>query len=282
LVPEANGTPNYLIEQVAIHTSQSLSVNAELANRQFDAFDLQLAAIANEGSSVSANFIARNEAGDFQPLPGAQLETERIAALFAPSESRLDLLPKFDWLLAQDNPVNARYLHFATHAEFDRQQPLNAFLYLKSEHHGQPENRLSAWHIMDQLQLQAELVVLSACDSAAGTLVDSEGLISLSRAFQIAGSRNVIAALWEVPDHTNVELMTRLYEALLSGASPSAALRQAQIALLRAPIQLPESQASSGINVVLGWFRDPSTVDARHPFYWANMQLFGPGNSSTD
>ena len=80
------------------------------------------------------------------------------------------------------------------------------------------------------LKLSADLVVLSACDTALGREVRGEGLIGLTQGFMAAGARSLIASLWQVPDRATAELMTQLYRYMLvDGLRPAEALRKAQL-----------------------------------------------------
>ena len=85
-----------------------------------------------------------------------------------------------------------------------------------------------------RLHLNADLVVLSACETGLGKEIRGEGLIGLTRGFMYAGARRVVASLWSVDDVATAELMSRFYKGILrEGLSPAAALRQAQIEMRR-------------------------------------------------
>jgi CHAT domain-containing protein len=80
------------------------------------------------------------------------------------------------------------------------------------------------------LHLPADLVVLSACQTALGRQIEGEGLIGLTRGFMYAGAARVVASLWKVDDKATAKLMSRFYEGMLKeGKSVAAALRQAQL-----------------------------------------------------
>jgi CHAT domain-containing protein len=82
------------------------------------------------------------------------------------------------------------------------------------------------------LELGADLVVLSGCETALGREIRGEGLVGLTQGFLYAGARRVVASLWRVEDRATAELMGRLYRGLLQeGLRPAAALRQAQLAI---------------------------------------------------
>jgi CHAT domain-containing protein len=80
------------------------------------------------------------------------------------------------------------------------------------------------------LKLSADLVVLSACDTALGREVRGEGLIGLTQGFMAAGARSLVASLWQVPDRATAQLMEQFYGYLLNdGLRPAEALRKAQL-----------------------------------------------------
>jgi CHAT domain-containing protein len=101
---------------------------------------------------------------------------------------------------------------------------------------------------MERLRLDADLVTLSACHSAEGMPLAGEGLIGLTRAFQYAGARSVLASLWNVGDKSTVKFMRHFYGLLQQGVAKDEALRSAQVASIRA---------------------------GRHPVRWAAFQLYG-------
>ena len=87
---------------------------------------------------------------------------------------------------------------------------------------------------MTRLKLNADLVVLSACETGKGRLYAGEGVTGLARAFLYAGSRGVVCSLWSVDDRETAELMTALYKQLRQGRASADALRQAKLAMIHA------------------------------------------------
>jgi CHAT domain-containing protein len=130
-----------------------------------------------------------------------------------------------------------RYLHFASHAIVNTAHPeLSGIVLSLVNPDGTPQDGFLRLHDIYNMKLNADLVVLSACQTALGRDVRGEGLIGLTRGFMYAGAPRVVASLWDVRDEQTSELMTRMYRALLQdGLRPAAALRQAQLALLRDP-----------------------------------------------
>jgi len=163
------------------------------------------------------------------PLPGARAEVRALEALWGKdahvyagaeaSEERLRHLP-----------VRPRYLHFACHALLDRRSPLDSALALATPQkpNGEDNGLLQAWEIFERLRLDADLVTLSACETGLGRDAGGEGLIGLTRAFQYAGARSVLASLWVVNDDTTAVLMERFYTLLRAGQPKDLALQEAQ------------------------------------------------------
>jgi CHAT domain-containing protein/tetratricopeptide (TPR) repeat protein len=145
-----------------------------------------------------------------------------------------------------------RIVHFATHALVDSKNPeLSGLVLSLVNQRGQGEDGFLDLEQIYNLNLPADLVVLSACDTALGQEIRGEGLIGLARGFMYAGASRVMASLWSVDDEVTSELMARFYRALQRDKmSPAAALRTAQIEVAK------EKQ----------W---------RSPFYWAGFQIQG-------
>ena len=82
------------------------------------------------------------------------------------------------------------------------------------------------------LNLQAQLVVLSACETGSGKFIEGEGIISITRGFMYSGAKNLIVSLWKVGDDSTKDLMVNFYKNLLEGNSKSAALRNAKLKMI--------------------------------------------------
>jgi CHAT domain-containing protein len=195
---------------------------------------------------------APSGAGDLPPLPHSRREVESIARLF---EGRATVFQgaKATEARAKATETNGGFVHFATHALLDRRFPLESSLVLSPAPDAtgsEQDGLLQAWEIASQMQLDADLVTLSACNSALGGELAGEGILGLARAFQYAGARSLVVSQWPVSDRSTTELMERFYRRLLAGEAKSGALRAAQSELMR---------------------RDGS----RHPFHWAAFQLVG-------
>ena len=125
-------------------------------------------------------------------------------------------------------------VHLGVHGELDEERPeLSSLVLSQIDAEGRPLDGQLFMHEIDDLELPAELVVLSACNSARGRLVRGEGLVGLTRAMFLAGANRTLVSLWSVNDEATAELMTAFYEALLvEGLPPPRALRAAQQKML--------------------------------------------------
>jgi tetratricopeptide (TPR) repeat protein/CHAT domain-containing protein len=186
--------------------------------------------------------------GGIKPLPGTQKEAEALKAAFPDATVRTGKQ-------AQEGPAKGdagkfRYLHFATHGLFNDAAPLMSSVVLATPAQGSPEDGfLTAREIFD-LDLTAEMVVLSACDTARGEKRAGEGVVGLTWALFVAGSPTQVLSQWAVSDASTAELMRAFYQQLKQGKTKGAALREASLGLLK---------------------------DGRHshPYYWAPFVLIG-------
>jgi CHAT domain-containing protein/tetratricopeptide (TPR) repeat protein len=143
-------------------------------------------------------------------------------------------------------------VHFSTHGLLNNTHPeLSGLVLSLYDERGRPQDGFLRLLDIYNLKLDADLVVLSACETALGREIRGEGLIGLARGFMYAGTSRVVASLWNVEDQATAMLMKRFYQGLLAnGESPAAALRAAQISMWRAQ----------------RW---------RAPYYWAAFVLQG-------
>ncbi|HMY71592.1 MAG TPA: CHAT domain-containing protein [Blastocatellia bacterium] len=175
------------------------------------------------------------ERGGLQRLPFSREEANAILALTPESERFVAL----DFDANQDAAIKPelgqyRYVHFATHGLVDNQTPELSGLVL-SQLDAEGRNRDGYLRMVEiyNLNLPAELVVLSACKTGLGKDVRGEGLMSLTRGFMYAGAARVLVSLWDVNDKSTADLMSELYRGLLERRlRPSAALRAAQLKMM--------------------------------------------------
>ncbi|MEO0994720.1 MAG: CHAT domain-containing protein, partial [Pseudomonadota bacterium] len=198
--------------------------------------------------------------GQLSPLPGTAQEVRTLSGIAGGGSEAVLLGREFtDVALQSEDLADARVLHFATHGLLPISADCLPEPSLATSLGQDGDGLLEASEIVE-LALDADLVVLSACDtggrgagSALGTGfrgAGGEALSGLVRAFFYAGARNVVASHWLVPDAETVQLMERLYSGLADGESPATAIRDARRALARTP-------------------------ETSHPFYWAAFSVIG-------
>lgn len=190
---------------------------------------------------------------DLGPLPFARREVLDISGHF-PRPAR-DIMLGSD---ATERALKARalndydILHFACHGLLDERVPFRSALVLSTGPDAEEDGFLQAREVYN-LRMDADLVVLSACQTGRGRLEKGEGLLGLPRMFFYAGSRSVVSSLWHIGDRSTARFMDAFYEHLSLGMGKAQALRQAKIQMLRSRSQ--------------------------HPFHWAAFLLngdFGP------
>jgi CHAT domain-containing protein/tetratricopeptide (TPR) repeat protein len=167
-------------------------------------------------------------------LPFTRWEADQILAV-APSGFKAVDFNASRSIATSGELSKYRYVHFATHGYLDTSRAnLSAIVLSLFDEQGKPQDGFLRAHDIYNLKLPAELVVLSACETGLGKDVTGEGLEGLTRGFMYAGARRVIVSLWNVNDKATATLMQRLYAGMLrSGKTPAAALRAAQIEMLR-------------------------------------------------
>jgi CHAT domain-containing protein/Tfp pilus assembly protein PilF len=128
-----------------------------------------------------------------------------------------------------------RYVHFATHGIFDTERPeLSGLALSRVGPDGQPREGFLSLRDVYDLDLTADLVVLSGCQTALGRQIRGEGLLGLTRGFLYAGAPRVVASLWWIDDRATATLMASFYRGLwIEGLRPAAALRKARLSLAR-------------------------------------------------
>jgi CHAT domain-containing protein len=129
----------------------------------------------------------------------------------------------------------SQIIHFATHGFVDSKHPeSSAIILTMMDRHGIPANGLMPLPDIYSLDLSADLIVLSACQTALGKDMKGEGFVGLAHSFMSAGANSVVASLWKVDDRATAVLMADFYDSMLQkGMSPAAALRSAKLKMMR-------------------------------------------------
>jgi CHAT domain-containing protein/Tfp pilus assembly protein PilF len=193
------------------------------------------------------------ERDNLSELPGTESEVKEIAQLFASSNytATTNLRAQANEGAVKNNNIkNYNLLHFATHGVVDENNPELSRIFLQPSSDAEDGNLFSGE--IYNLQLNADLVTLSACQTGLGKISKGEGVIGLSRALVYAGAKNIIVSFWSVADESTAKLMTDFYKELLAGTHTNygESLRQAKLKLITS-----EKYAA--------------------PFYWAPFILIG-------
>ena len=230
--------PHFWIEDADVVNSSSLRVlDASLVSLSQPRPNLLLI-----GDSVSVG-------PDYPELPKAADQMASVSGHFPAALRRIYEREKATpAAYLQNDPEQFSIIHFVAHGTASRLSPLDSAIVLSKDPDDPNAFKLYARDIIHH-RLKADLVTISACYGAGERQYSGEGLVGLAWAFLRAGSRNVIAALWDVADASTDQLMVRFYDELAKGAKPDAALRAAKLSLLRG-----------------------NTFSS--PFYWAPFQLY--------
>ncbi|MEM6265147.1 MAG: CHAT domain-containing tetratricopeptide repeat protein [Bacteroidota bacterium] len=129
---------------------------------------------------------------------------------------------------------NFRILHLAMHALVDDAYPLYSGLVFSQQATDSMDDGMLHAYELYNLPLNADLVVLSACNTGVGKLARGEGILSMARAFRYAGCPSIVTSLWQVDDRATQEIMTSFYELLNEGQTRAEALRNAKLAYRKA------------------------------------------------
>ena len=237
----------YLFDDYAISYAPSLTILRELRTNISAANQTNnILALGNplDGrAGVKVNFAA---------LPEAERQTAWLKNLYGASRSLIFTRGAATEAVFKREAAKFSTLHLATHGVLDNQSPLNSYVLLTPGASGD-DGRLEAWELLE-MNLRAELVVLSACETARGQTRSGEGIVGLAWSLMVAGARNVIVSQWKVESASTTDLTVEFYKSLGETAAPdkAEALRQAALKLRRNP-------------------------NYSHPFYWAGFVLVGNG-----
>jgi CHAT domain-containing protein len=208
---------------------------------------LAVGGVPYDRSNLRPSAVTRGYSSSLSNLPSSREEALTAAAAF-PSTSRTLLLGDNATESAFKKANNHRVIHLAVHAIANETRPERSALVLLSDPEHDEDGFLQASEIV-QLPLNADLVVLSACDTAVGPLEGQEGVSTISQAFLLAGARTVVSTLWSVEDETTLYLMKAFYGELNHKKRVPDALAAAKRTMLK----------TYGAKAV--------------PYYWAGLQL---------
>jgi CHAT domain-containing protein len=227
-----NDGKRYLIDKYAISVLPSASVIEFIVKKRKTEKEKLLALV--------------NPQTDYVPLGFAEVEGKTLSTLFPGNE--VYYRENATETIAKKRASDFNIIHFASHGEFNERQPLQSGLLLAKD--DENDGYLQVHEIFGMDLSNANLVTLSACETALSKVTGGDDLVGLSRGFIYAGTPSLLATLWKVDDKSTSILMEHFYRNWQKGMSKPEALRQAQIALKNMP-------------------------QYKHPFYWAPFVMIG-------
>jgi len=244
-----NASRRYLIEEKPIFFAPSLSVLIEMSRQPSNLRkEFSLLALANPT-------LPKSVLSKLSPLPEAETEVKGLNRLnLGPSKIAVGDSATESLLKAESK--NFTVLHLATHGVLNNNNPLLSHLVLAADRDGE-DGILEAYEIM-RLNLNANLAVLSACETARGRIGAGEGVVGMSWAFFLAGCRSTVVSQWRVNSEGAARLMAKFYQNMGNTTSQ---------------IKIDKSQALRRASLEI--LKDPRYG---HPFYWASFVLVGSDN----
>lgn len=257
-----SGSDRFLIEGAAIAYAPSLTVLREMTRRRArQSAHANPATLLALGNPLVGNETIKRAAltfrdGKLDPLPEAEQEVKALGRLYGVSRSKVYVGAEAREDRVKSEASRARILHFATHGVLNNASPMYSHLALAEGGAGE-DGLLEAWELM-QLDLQADLAVLSACETARGRIGAGEGMIGFSWAMFIAGVPSIVVSQWKVESAGTRDLMVNFHRSLISADNGKSKVAKTE-ALRQVALKLMKNSETS------------------HPFYWAGFVLVGDG-----
>ena len=248
------GSNRYLIEDNALYYAPSWTVLREMTKERVGKEKRETSLLAF-GNPVIGKDEQRNE--ELCPLPEAETEVISIAKSRGSASSKVFIGREASERTFRALAPTFATIHLATHGVLDNRHPLYSHLLLtKTEGEVENDGLLEAREIMN-MNLGADLAVLSACETANGRISPGEGVMGMSWAFFVAGTRSILVSQWKVNSASTSHLMTNFYQARESyqdyrNGSKAKALQDAALKTMK-------------------------DQRYRHPFYWAGFVIIGAG-----
>jgi len=262
LQPDPN---RYLIEDCAIAYAPSLTALREMiklrGGRKDSVGSPTLLAFGNPALGKQTIARAKSVLMDekLDPLPEAERQVNVMRQIYGAANSKVYIGAEASEERAKAEAGGYRILHLATHGILNNSSPMYSHLLLaQTEDNAKEDGLLEAWEIM-KLDLNADLTVLSACETARGRVGAGEGMIGLSWALFVAGCPTSVVSQWKVDSASTTELMLEFHRQIKSQISSASTQFSAARALREAALKLQRSN------------------QYRHPFYWAGFVVAGNG-----
>jgi CHAT domain-containing protein len=229
----------YLTSQLTLSAAPSATIyyalsrapKAEGARRPFLGVAFSPVTETTTGAESATRGISDLRAGSLKPLRFGREEITEAAKVFGPKSVTLDGAHASEVAVKAEPLAEFKVIHLAAHGVSDEMDPDRTALVLAPG--SESEDGLWQAREIRRTRLNADVVVLSACETGSGRLQGQEGVMNLARAFLTAGARSVVASLWDVDDRSTATLMESFYEHLKNGNSVTEALRQAQLDFIK-------------------------------------------------
>ena len=255
-----NAKGKYLIEKTAVSYAPSLTALAQMRKKARDRARLpnsELLAFGNPvvGSETKARVRRVFMSEKLEPIPEAERLVNSLAKMYGPTRSIVFTGANAREETAKTEAPKYRIIQFATHGILNNFSPMYSHLVMaQNDKNPNEDGLLEAWELKD-LDLKADMVILSACDTARGKISGGEGVIGMTWAAFIAGAPTTVASQWKVESSSTTEFMLEFHRQMLANKkiSKAEALRRASLKLMR-------------------------STKYRHPSYWAPWVLVGDGS----
>jgi CHAT domain-containing protein len=259
-----DGRGRFLVESKATFYASSMTAwsSIEDGRKRAKSAPVSLLAIANPTLDAAAGKVAASfyRSATLGPLPDAEHEVDALRTFY---DRRQSVVLKRDLATEARTKValhDATVVHFATHAILDDANPMYSRLMLARDGNAVEDGWLESWEVA-RLDLNADLVVLAACETARGGARGGEGVVGLSWSFFLAGASSTLASQWKVASDSTAGFMIAFHRSLRAPAI-NPALHKAQ-AVRDAQLQCIRNKRTS------------------HPFYWAPFVLLGDPSAGT-
>jgi CHAT domain-containing protein/tetratricopeptide (TPR) repeat protein len=262
----------YLLEDYVVSYAPSLTVLREMSRlrqkRSTNATTGATTLLAFGNPAVSKEAVAppktatRRAGGVFVPLPNAEREVNALGQLYGAGRSAVYTGADAGEGRFKREAGNYRILHLATHSMLNDTRPFYSYILLSQDAQGESEDGLLEAREIMNLDLKADLVILSACETARGRVSAGEGMIGLAWSLFVAGTPALVVSQWKVESESTTELMLEFHRLLKSEIDEPASDRGAAFALRGAALKLMHSDRYG------------------HPFYWAGFVAVGEVRAS--
>ena len=254
----------YLLEEFAISYAPSLTMLREVARLRKESAGQgrgpeTLLAFGDPAGGPDADAPAAGRDEKLSALPESGREVNALGRLYGTARSRVYTGPEAREERLKQEAGGYRILHLATHGLFNDTSPMYSQVVLSRP---RPDDRedglLEAWEIMN-LDLKADLVVLSACETARGRVGAGEGMIGLTWALFVAGTPAAVVSQWKVESTSTTELMLEFHRRFKAPSARPGGSNRAAWALRQSALKLM------------------GHPEYRHPYYWAGFVVVGDG-----